>query len=120
MYEAADADARDDDLIDIDLARRLLRRSGEQRDEIGDLRIGEREVAEQEFLPRGAGAIDTVRRQRLAVGQGRAGAVGMGSIVDRGPRGRGIVEAAIAARGDRKSTRLNSSHSCDSRMPSSA
>src|SRR3546814_5255099 len=46
--------------------------------------------------------------------------IGVGFEVEHFERAHLIGAAAAVARSDRKSTRLNSSHSCASRMPSSA
>ena len=55
-----------------------------------------------------------------AIGGGLGGAVAGAGIAGKGNRLKGALGGGLAGAGDRKSTRLNSSHVSESRMPSSA
>src|SRR3546814_6958085 len=59
-------------------------------------------------------------QQRVGLGQRQADDVRVGSVEEGHVGGRQSLDGIAAGLADRKSTRLNSSHSCASRMPSSA
>ena len=79
-------------------------------------------AAAQAALPILLGAVqsggDLAEASRAAVVAGRKSVAGL--VEPEGERSATTFLSVVAARGDRKSTRLNSSHEVPSRMPSSA
>src|SRR3546814_3890835 len=90
-------------------------------DECVQQRIG---AARRTVYPLLAQSSAEPRTTGTLAGRVEHGGVGHAGPLDDRARGfqghLGSVPASAAAAGDRKSTRLNSSHSCASRMPSSA